>query len=220
MILACPLRMQRAGWHRQFLALCGFLFFLFHGHAWAANPVVLVVGDSLSAAYGLAEKDGWVNLLRQKLAKQTPRYDVVNASISGDTTSGGLARINAALEQHRPAVVIIELGGNDGLRGLPLEGTRRNLEGMVRAVKQAKARVLIVGVELPPNYGPAYTQQFAKTFADVASQQHVAMLPSLLVGFADKRELFQADGVHPIAPAQAMMLETVWKALGPLLKQR
>ena len=194
------------------------LFLFFQSPAWAAGPpVVLVVGDSLSAAYGLAEKDGWVNLLRKRLAGQSPRYDVVNASISGDTTRGGVARIGAALTQHKPAVVIVELGGNDGLRGLSLDATRQNLDAIVASIKQAKAKALIVGVELPPNYGPAYTRQFAQSFRDAAAKHKAPLVPSLLAGFGDKRELFQADGLHPVASAQLMMLEIVWKELRPLL---
>lgn len=185
---------------------------------WAASPAVLVIGDSLSAAYGLPEKAGWVNLLRERLAKRTPRYEVVNASISGDTTRGGVGRIAAALKQHQPEIVIIELGGNDGLRGLSVSATRNNLDTMVNTVRQVQAKPLIVGIEIPPNYGPIYTKQFAQAFQDVAKKNNVPLVPSLLAGFGEKREMFQPDGIHPIASAQPAMLETVWRALAPLLK--
>jgi acyl-CoA thioesterase-1 len=196
------------------------LLLLGQGYAWAANPVVLVVGDSLSAAYGLAEKDGWVNLLRERLGKQSPPYDVVNASISGDTTRGGLARIDGALTQFKPRIVIIELGANDGLRGLSLDGTRKNLDAMVSAVKKTNAKVLIVGIELPPNYGPVYGDQFAQLFRSVAQARSVPVVPTLMAGFGDKRDFFQPDGLHPTASAQPVMLETVWKGLAPLLKSQ
>lgn len=204
----------RGPWPAALLA--GLLLFI-QASAWAVNPVLLVVGDSLSAAYGLQEKQGWVQLLRDRLAKRTPAYDVVNASISGDTTSGGVARIDAALQQYRPSRVIIELGANDGLRGLPIDATRANLETMVQAVKKAGAQVLLVGIELPPNYGPVFTQRFAQMFSDVAKKYKVPLVPSLLGDFGAKRELFQADNIHPVAEAQPMMMATVWKALQPLL---
>ena len=183
-------------------------------------PVVLVFGDSLSAAYGLAQNSGWVSLLAQRLAQRSPPYQVVNASISGETTRGGVARFDQALSQYRPAVVIIELGGNDGLRGLSLSATRDNLDALVRAAKAAKAKVLLVGVELPPNYGSDFTQRFRDNYAQVAKVQRVPLVPSLLRGFDDQRDLFQGDGVHPVAKAQPLMLETVWKELEPLLAIR
>lgn len=214
---ATPAQLGRAFAARLAVVAFALLLLLGQGYARAAIPVVLVVGDSLSAAYGLAEKDGWVNLLRERLTKQSPRYDVVNASISGDTTRGGLTRIDGALKQYKPRIVIIELGGNDGLRGLSIEATRKNLEAMVGAVKEAKAKALIVGVELPPNYGPVYTGQFTQMFQAVGEKNTVPVVPSLLAGFADQRDLFQADGIHPGAPAQPMMMETVWKVLRPLL---
>jgi len=185
----------------------------------AAQPVVLVFGDSLSAAYGLAQNSGWVSLLAERLAQHAPPYRVVNASISGETTRGGLSRIAQTLDQYHPAIVIIELGGNDGLRGLSLSATRDNLDALVRAAKAAKAKVLLVGVELPPNYGTDFTQRFRDDYAQVAKAQHVPLVPSLLRGFDDQRDLFQGDGVHPIAKAQPLMLETVWNELEPLLKR-
>jgi acyl-CoA thioesterase-1 len=181
------------------------------------QPIVLVFGDSLAAAYGLQQDAGWVHLLGERLARHSPPYRLVNASISGETTRGGLARLDAVLAQYHPAVVIIELGGNDGLRGLPLKATRDNLSALVKNARQAKAKVLLVGVELPPNYGPAYTQQFKDNYSVVAKQQNIALVPSLLAGFAEKRELFQPDGIHPAASAQPMILDTIWKQLAPLL---
>jgi len=182
-------------------------------------PSVLVFGDSLSAAYGLAQNSGWVSLLSERLAQRSPPYRVVNASISGETTRGGLSRIAQTLDQYHPAVVIIELGGNDGLRGLSLSATRDNLETLVRAAKAAKARVLLVGVELPPNYGADFTQRFRDNYAQVAKAQRVPLVPSLLRGFDDERDLFQGDGVHPVAKAQPLMMETVWKELEQMLKR-
>ncbi|MBA2689704.1 MAG: arylesterase [Burkholderiales bacterium] len=206
------------------LAICAGLLGFAEVHADSAstkvNPVVLVVGDSLSAAYGIPEKAGWVHLLRQRLAENSLPYDVINASISGDTTRGGVTRIGAALKQYQPAVVVIELGGNDGLRGFPIDSARANLETMVRTARKANAKPLIVGVELPPNYGPVYTRRFAAMFKDVAKKYDVPVVPSLLADFGNKRELFQADTIHPVAAAQPIMLENVWKELQPLLQSR
>jgi acyl-CoA thioesterase-1 len=185
--------------------------------AGAASPVVLVLGDSLSAAYGLSEKSGWVHLLRERLANHNPRYEVVNISISGDTTRGGLTRVGAALKQYKPRVVIIELGGNDGLRGMPLHATQGNLDDIVTAVKQVRAKPLVVGVEIPSNYGPAYTKQFAQVFQNVAKKHNVPVVPSIMESFSEKPELFQPDGIHPVAAAQPFMIDTVWKGLAPLL---
>lgn len=203
--------------------LCAFLFvFLlglrFAGVAHAAPPVVLVLGDSLSAGYGLKSGEAWPNLLATRLAQARPAYEVANISISGETTAGGRARLDAALKQHHPAVVIIALGANDGLRGLSLKAMRENLDAMVQSSQQAGARVLLVGMRMPPNYGPDYTRKFQQTYTDVAGERHVPLVPFLLEGFAEKRELFQADNTHPVAAAQATMLDTVWSGLKPMLK--
>ncbi len=182
---------------------------------------LLVVGDSLSAEYGLQRGSGWVALLQQRLAKEKPAIDVVNASISGDTTAGGRSRLPALLAQHRPGIVLIELGGNDALRGLPLTMTRDNLSAMVRAAKEAGARVLLVGMQLPPNYGRQYAGDFAALFAEVAKSEGTALAPFFLKGVADVPDadkLFQSDRIHPNAQAQARMLDNVWPALKPLLK--
>lgn len=182
--------------------------------------MLLVLGDSLSAEYGLRRGTGWVALLQQRLQTQGHDVRVVNASISGDTTAGGRSRLPALLPQHRPAVVLIELGGNDALRGLPLEQTRQNLSALVQASQAAGARVLLLGMEVPPNYGSRYAAEFRQLFADVSRQHRTALLPFFLKGVADGTDplaLFQADRIHPNEAAQARMLDNVWPALVPLL---
>ena len=182
---------------------------------------LLVVGDSLSAEYGLRRGSGWVALLDARLQERKLPYRVVNASISGDTTSGGRSRLPALLSQHQPAVVVIELGGNDALRGLPLEMTEQNLRAMTQAAQQAGARVLLAGMQMPPNYGAAYTQQFAALFAKVAQAHKAALVPFFLKGVADAADplaLFQADRIHPNEQAQPLMLDNVWPVLAPLLR--
>lgn len=190
--------------------------------AWGADTV-LVFGDSLSAGYGLAREQSWPALLAQRLSEPaqstaTRRYTVVNASISGETTAGGRARLAQALQQHEPRVVIIELGANDGLRGLPIAAMRDNLAAMIGAARRAGAKVLLVGMRLPPNYGPDYTRDFEATFTTLAKQEKVALLPFLLEPIAREPGAFQSDGLHPIAAAQPRILDHVWTALAPLLK--
>ncbi|MBA4217152.1 MAG: arylesterase [Methylibium sp.] len=183
-------------------------------------PVLLVVGDSLSAEYGLKAGEGWVALLQARLAAQKKPYRIVNASISGDTTAGGRSRLGAALRQHKPAVVIIELGGNDALRGLPLASTRDNLLAMVGAAQQAGAKVVIAGMQVPPNYGTRYSDEFAGLFEQVARQTQARLVPFLLKGVADRADAtdwFQPDRIHPLAKAHPLMLDNVWPALKPLL---
>jgi len=187
----------------------------------AAAPVLLVVGDSLSAEYGLARGKGWVALLGRRIADEKLAWRVVNASISGDTTSGGRSRLPALLREHRPKVVLIELGGNDALRGLPLKMTEDNLTAMTRAAKAANARVLIAGMQVPPNYGRQYGDDFAKLFATVAKAEGAALVPFLLTGVADGPDadkLFQPDRIHPTAAAHPRMLANVWPVLRPLLR--
>ena len=186
----------------------------------AADATLLVVGDSLSAGYGLETGAGWVDLLRQRLQQRKARWQVVNASISGDTTAGGLARLPALLARDRPGVVVIELGGNDALRGLSLADTRANLERMVALCKRDHARVLLVGMQIPPNYGPAYTARFAAIFPEVAKAQKVALVPFLLDGVVAHPDWFQSDNIHPTARAQPVMLDTIWPRLAPLLGLR
>lgn len=186
----------------------------------SAGPLILVVGDSLSAEYGLRRGSGWVALLEKKLADEKRQARVVNASISGDTTSGGRSRLGALLTQHQPAVLVIELGGNDALRGLPLSMTERNLAEMSRAAKAAGAKVLLLGMQVPPNYGRAYGDEFAALFAKVAKAEGTALVPFLLKGVADvanATELFQPDRIHPREAAHPVMLANVWPALKPLL---
>lgn len=180
-----------------------------------------MVGDSLSAEYGLPRGKGWVSLLEQRLHRDKPQWQVVNASISGDTTSGGRSRLPALLQQHRPAAVVIELGGNDALRGLPLASTQDNLQAMVRACKAAGARVLLVGMLVPPNYGRKYVEAFGQVFATVAREEKTALVPFFLAGLADGPEAerwFQSDRIHPTAQAQPRMLDNVWPGLEPLLR--
>lgn len=178
---------------------------------------LLVVGDSLSAGYGIEREQGWVNLLRQRLQAEGRGIEVVNASVSGETTSGGLSRLPALLQTHAPSLVLIELGANDGLRGTPLEIVERNLRAMVELAQAQGARVLLIGNRLPPNYGPAYTQAFFALFAEVAGAKKTALVPFLLEGVAQDWALMQDDGYHPRAQAQERLLENVWPALQPLL---
>ena len=184
------------------------------GSATAATPRILIVGDSLSAGYGIRQDAAWPQLLARRLGGE---YSVVNASISGETTAGGRSRLPALLRQHAPAVVLIALGANDGLRGLSLVQMRDNLQAMVAAARGAGARVPIAGMRMPPNYG-AYADAFFPTFGDVARRERVPLIPFLLDGIAERSELFQADGLHPTAEAQARILDNVWPALAPLIR--
>ncbi len=185
--------------------------------AWAGGTI-LIYGDSLSAAYGFGQDAGWPTLLQARLRQKGMDYTVTNASISGETTSGGAARIAEALKAHRPKVVIVALGANDGLRGLPLAQMHANLARIVRASEKTRSRVLLVGMRLPPNYGETYTRQFAQVYIDLAREYKLALAPFLLEGMAERRELFQPDNIHPTAEAQPLLLDNVWKALVPLLQ--
>lgn len=187
----------------------------------AAQPRIVVLGDSLSAEYGLVRGTGWVALLEKRLSAEKIAASVINASISGDTTSGGRARLGALLKQHRPTVLVIELGGNDALRGLPLKNTQDNLSAMAQAAQKAGAKVLLLGMQVPPNYGRQYAEQFAQLFVSVAQKNKTALVPFLLKGVADRQDAtawFQADGIHPLAKAHPQMLDNVWPALRPLLR--
>ena len=183
----------------------------------AEAPVILIVGDSLSAGYGLPSGSGWVTLLQRRLATAHYPQTVVNASISGDTTAGGRARLAPLLAKYRPAITIIELGGNDGLRGNNVDAMRQNLDAMTTAALKSGSRVVLVGIQMPPNYGPAYVERFNATFADVAKARKTALVPFLFQGFADNDAMFQADRFHPVVAAQPQMLDTVWRVLKPLL---
>ncbi|HEY2254965.1 MAG TPA: arylesterase [Variovorax sp.] len=188
--------------------------------ALSRQPVILVLGDSLSAEYGLKRGEGWVPLMQQRLAEQKIPATVINASISGDTSSGGRSRLPSLLAQHRPTLVLIELGANDALRGLPLASTEDNLLQMTRAAQAAGAQVLLIGIQVPPNYGSDYTHRFEGIFTEVASETKAPLVPFLLKGIADApdaAQLFQADRIHPIASAQPRMLDNVWPALRKLL---
>ena len=191
------------------------------GPVFAAQPVILVVGDSLSAEYGLKRGNGWVAMLEKKLAEGKTGARVVNASISGDTTSGGRSRLPALLAQHKPTHVVIELGGNDALRGLPLAMTEDNLVQMTQAAQKAGAKVLLVGMQVPPNYGTDYAKRFAGLFEAVAKKHKAALVPFLLKGVADGQDparMFQPDRIHPLATAHPQMLANVWPELKKLLK--
>ncbi len=189
---------------------------LFAPAVWA-GPAIVVYGDSLAANYGIGRENGWVSLLQQRLTAQHYDYRVINASISGETTAGGRARIQTALAAHQPAIVILELGANDGLRGLPLDAMQANLAAIIQACQANKARVLLVGMRLPPNYGPVYAERFSRVYPALAKQYKTPLLPFLLEGMGDRRELFQADNLHPTAAAQAGVMENIWSRLRPLL---
>ncbi|KTC51065.1 esterase [Pseudomonas fluorescens ABAC62] len=183
----------------------------------AAAGTVLIVGDSISAGFGLDTRKGWVALLEQRLKNEGFDDTVVNASISGDTSAGGLARLPAALAAHKPDVVVIELGGNDGLRGQPPAQLQQNLASMIEKSQKSGAKVLLLGMQIPPNYGKRYVEAFAKVFGDVAEQKKVPLVPFFLEGVGGHPELMQADGLHPAVDAQGKLLENVWPTLKPLL---
>jgi acyl-CoA thioesterase-1 len=188
--------------------------------AGADAPVILVFGDSISAGYGLPRvEQGWVALLEARLKEQGYGYEVVNASVSGETTEGGLARLPRALSLHHPQIVILELGGNDGLRALPTADMRSNLSRMIELSSKAGAKVLLLGMRIPPNYGPSYTTQFSAVYSDLAQTLHIPAVPFLLDRVALHADLMQADGIHPDQAGQPRLLENVWPALLPLLKQ-
>ena len=182
-----------------------------------APRTVVVLGDSLSAGYGISVKEGWVSLLEKRIASEGYGYQVVNASVTGETTQGGLARLPRVLETQKPAIVIIELGGNDGLRGLPLATTRENLRRSIELAQGSKARVVLVGMMIPPNYGPRYTQEFRDIYTGLASRHSIPLVPFLLDKVALNPEFMQPDGIHANAKGQPRMLENVWPVLKPLL---
>jgi len=183
----------------------------------APAPVILVLGDSLSAGYGIRVEQGWVALLQKRLVSKGYGHRVINASSSGETTGGALARLPRALDKQRPAVVVIELGGNDGLRGLPIADVRRNFEALIRLSREAGARVLLIGMRIPPNYGPEYTKAFHELYGDLAKRDRLPLVTFFLDGVALDDSLMQDDGLHPNAAAQPKLLEQVWPRLEPLL---
>ncbi len=185
----------------------------------ASDRTILVFGDSLSAAYGLRPEQGWVALLQQRLASTGYGYEIVNASVSGETTSGGLQRLPRTLQLHHPGILILELGANDGLRALPLTTTRENLEKMIALARQSHARVLLVGMRIPPNYGPRYTTDFAQMYTEIASREGLPLVPFLLQSVALDPNRMQSDGLHPNARGEPAVLDTLWPQLEPMLKK-
>jgi len=202
----------------RFLSITVFLLFLPSRGALAGT--LLIVGDSLSAAYGIPVETGWVALLQQQLAAEHPGWEIVNASISGDTTANARARIPEAVSTHQPDIVVLELGGNDGLRGLSLDAMRDNLAAMIELAQAQHAGILLIGVDLPPNYGPRYTEKFRAVYRSLASDYRIALLPSLLDGVGTRTELMQADGIHPNGTAQAQIAARVQEYLEPLLNRQ
>jgi acyl-CoA thioesterase-1 len=196
--------------------LISLLLFLFVAPAGAGT--LLVLGDSLSAGYGLAPGQGWVDLLAQRLQRRDTPCRVINASISGDTSAGGLARIDAVLTQHRPDILLLELGANDGLRGLSLKAMKHNLNTIIDKAKAAGAKVLLIGMRMPPNYGPRYTERFQAVYGELAAEQQLPLVPFLMKKVALEPSLMQPDNFHPNASAQPLLLETVWPVLQPLLR--
>jgi len=203
---------------RRLMLLWTLVFALCVPLAFTANArTLLVYGDSLSAGYGLPRDQAWANLLAERLKQQQIDYTVANASISGETTLGGLRRINNTLAQHKPAIVLLALGANDGLRGQSIETMQKNLEAIINACLKAKSQVVLIGMRIPPNYGSTYTHKFHAMYGELAQRYKLPLVPFLLDGFAQNPEWFQADGIHPAIRAQPAMLETVWKTLAPLL---
>ncbi len=194
-------------------------FMLGAASAHSASKTVLVLGDSLSAEYGLARGTGWVPLLQKRLAQENIDADVINASISGETTSGGKARVQALLDKHGPSLVVLELGGNDALRGLALKATEDNLRGMIQSSQQVKAKVLLLGMQIPPNYGSDYARQFSGMYPKLAKETGAGLVPFFLDKVAATPALFQADRIHPTAEAQPLMLDSVWPYLKPILRK-
>jgi acyl-CoA thioesterase-1 len=205
------------GWEKSGMRSILFAALLACSGTALAAPTILVYGDSLSAAYGIPQNAGWVALLVERLKQRKSNYTVVNASISGETSAGGAARIGAALAKTRPAIVIVELGANDGLRGLPVAQMKTNLAAIVQAAKRQGARVILVGMLLPPNYGVQYVNAFRAAFRDIARDERVAFVPLLFEGVPDERKMFQADNLHPSAEAQAIMMENVWRKLAAMV---
>lgn len=200
---------------RLMFSLCLLLFVA--SNVYASERTILIYGDSLSAAYGIPSQQGWAHLLSERVQLEKLAYQVVNASISGETTDGGLTRMTSSLNQAKPEIVILELGANDGLRGLPVKNMVANLDAMIRLCKKSGAKVLLVGMKIPPNYGPKYTEEFSQAYAKLAKQHKIALVPFMLENIAAKPELIQQDGLHPNVTAQPMVLENIWPQLSKLL---
>jgi acyl-CoA thioesterase-1 len=209
--------------HKPWLSYCMlsslvWLLTIFAMPAYSASKTVLVLGDSLSAEYGLARGKGWVSLLENQLLAAKIDAKVINASISGETTAGGKTRLSALLQQHKPTILIIELGGNDGLRGLALKTTETNLRDMIKQARASKAQVLLLGMQIPPNYGTAYSKQFAEIFTAVGKEKNVKLVRFFLTGLEDTEKYFQADHIHPNELAQSILLANIWPSLQSLIK--
>lgn len=202
-------------WVLKFLGFCALLI---APAAFADDSTIVVLGDSLSSGYGLNGAASWVTLLDRRLSDEGYEYEVVNASIAGDTSAGGLSRLPRLLELHRPEILVLELGGNDGLRGQPVSNLRRNLRGMIEMAQESGAQVLLTGIQIPPNYGPAYTGQFAELYPELAAEYSIALVEFLMDGVALHRHLMQADRIHPNADGQPVMLDNVWPILNKLLR--
>lgn len=199
------------------ISLLGFSFVAWSSTAMAKNPKILIYGDSLSAAYGISQQQGWPTLLQKKLIVKHYQYDVINTSISGETTSGGLSRLTAVLDEFKPNIIILELGANDGLRGLPLKEMTQNLSAMITLSKKYKAKVLLVGMRIPPNYGPKYTASFSQTYKQLSQQHKISLVPFMLESVAAKPALIQEDGLHPNTLGQPFILENIWSKLQVML---
>jgi len=213
-------RLKKLRLKSSVVSLCLISFVAWSIPAFAANPKILVYGDSLSAAYGIPQQQGWAALLKEKLTRENLNFEVINASISGETTSGGLTRLARTLEQTKPQTIIIELGANDGLRGLPVKNMRDNLDAMIQLSKKSGARVLLIGMRIPPNYGQKYTEEFSQTYTKLASQHKIPVVPFMLENVAAKPDLIQQDGLHPNTLGQPIILENIWPALQRLIKKR
>jgi acyl-CoA thioesterase-1 len=201
------------------VSLLGLSFVALPTAAIAKNSTILIYGDSLSAAYGISQQQGWATLLQKKLISQHYQYDVINASISGETSSGGLSRLPFALTKFKPNIIVLELGANDGLRGLSVKEMSKNLSAMIMLSKEAKVKVLLVGMRIPPNYGPKYTTSFSQTYRQLSLQHKVSLVPFMLENIAAKPKLIQDDGLHPSVLGQPMILENIWQELQVLLKK-
>ncbi|MDO9366466.1 MAG: arylesterase [Methylotenera sp.] len=201
------------------LSLCFFGFVAWTSPANAENSKILIFGDSLSAAYGIPQQQGWAALLQKKLQLKNYRYDVINASVSGETTSGGASRIASTLKQVKPAIVILELGANDGLRGLPIKEMTENLSAIIQQSKKSGAKILLIGMKIPPNYGPQYTETFSQSYQQLSLEHKIPLVPFMLDNIAARPSLIQDDGLHPNALGQPLILEIIWPKLQRLLKK-
>ncbi|HPX87942.1 MAG TPA: arylesterase [Methylophilaceae bacterium] len=219
LLLILETALNRLFINRRKLSLFGLLFVAWSTQAFAENSIILVYGDSLSAAYGITQPQGWVTLLQQKLNAEGYHYEVANASISGETTSGGLTRFEKTITTIKPKIVVLALGANDGLRGLPTQEMRKNLSTMITYSQKKKAKVLLLGMRIPPNYGPKYTEAFYQTYQQLGQQHNINLVPFMLDQVAAKPHLIQADGLHPNALGQPVILNNIWPALKLMLQK-